>query len=98
MGQSFLDQYSLLHFAAGVIAYFWGMSFSLWLLINILYEIIENRPESVAILHKYGHFWPGGKKSSDSVLNSAGDIISGMAGWSFAYLIDNMGKKYNWYS
>ena len=82
MGQSFLDQYSLLHFAAGVIAY----------------EIIENRPESVAILHKYGHFWPGGKKSSDSVLNSAGDIISGMAGWSFAYLIDNMGKKYNWYS
>ena len=36
------DQFTLLHVAMGVVAYFWGMPFWLALGIHIVFEIVEN--------------------------------------------------------
>ena len=36
-----LDQYTYLHFAVGIIVYFWGLSFTSWFIIHSLYEYIE---------------------------------------------------------
>ena len=40
MGLRAFDQYSILHFAAGVIAYFWSLSFVMTIIIHILFEYI----------------------------------------------------------
>ena len=42
MGFALYDQYSLLHFSMGVIAFFWGMSMETFIIINIIFEILEN--------------------------------------------------------
>ena len=34
----FIDQYSYLHFASGIIAYFWGVKLKLWIILHVLYE------------------------------------------------------------
>ena len=35
MGNKFLDQYTYLHFATGIVAYFFGISKKNWIIINI---------------------------------------------------------------
>jgi Na+/phosphate symporter len=88
MGKMLIDQYSLLHFATGVIAYFFGISSSYWLILNILFEFIENSAIGVKIIDQYIKVWPGGKKSSDYILNSTSDIIFCMLGWYIAFILD----------
>jgi len=90
MGKYFIDKYSLLHFASGVIAYHFGLNITVWLLLNIIFEMLENT--SVGIQFIQNHLltiWPGGKKYSDSIINILGDIVSGIIGWYVCYLIDN---------
>ena len=41
MESRLLDQYTYLHFAVGIIVYFWGLSFTSWFIIHSLYEYIE---------------------------------------------------------
>ena len=53
MGLRIFDQYSLLHFAVGVLAYFWSFSFFAIILIHILFEFIENTPVGMNFINAY---------------------------------------------
>lgn len=85
MGIKFTDQFSLLHFASGIIAYFWKFSFTQWFIFHLLYEIITNTKFGIYIINNYTQ-WPGGKLDFDNILNSTGDQFWGMLGWVFAHL------------
>jgi hypothetical protein len=86
MGIYFTDKYSLLHFASGIIAYYWGISFILWFIIHLLYEYVENTNLGMKIINKI-KMWPGGKEKSDTILNSIGDQFYGLLGWIFTFFI-----------
>ncbi len=81
MGFALYDQYSLLHFSMGVIAFFWGMSMETWIIINIIYEMLENTQLGYKLIRDRIKQWPGGKPSPDSKLNSVMDIIFGIIGY-----------------
>ena len=99
MGTNLIDQYSLLHFATGIIAYFWGLNFYQWFYIHLLFELIENTNIGMYIINKYfKDIWPGGKPKSDSFINSIGDTIFSILGWFLAYYIDYIGAKYKLYN
>jgi hypothetical protein len=93
----FLDQYSYLHFSTGIIAYFWGVDFYIWVIIHILYELLENLYSSIHIINKYITLWPGGKTCPDPILNRIGDVLSSAIGWLSAYYLDSIGSHYGWY-
>lgn len=88
MGIKFADQYSLLHFASGITAYYWKFSITHMIILHILFEIIENTPHGVYFIDHYLHgVWPGGKKAPDTVINSIGDTVFAIFGWIFAKII-----------
>lgn len=86
MGVKFTDQFSLLHFASGIIAFFWKISFMNWFLLHLIYEIFTNTKYGIYFINHYT-FWPGGKLNYDSPKNIFGDQVWGLIGWLFAYLI-----------
>ena len=86
MGFKFTDRYSLLHFASGIIAYYWGISFATWFVIHLLYEYLENTKQGMKIINKI-KLWPGGKEKADTILNSIGDQFYGLLGWLFTFFI-----------
>lgn len=88
MGHSVFDQYSILHFATGIIAYFWGISLYLTTAIHILFELFENTTSGKKIINRYITIWPGGKTHSDSLVNSISDTIFTIIGWLFSYYLD----------
>lgn len=89
MGQRTFDQFSLLHFASGIIAYFWGLPLLWWLIIHVVFEYIENTKIGMNFINKYIPLWPGGKQNPDSFMNSMiGDNISAVAGWLLAAWVD----------
>lgn len=98
MGTYIFDQFSLLHFSSGVIAYFFGVPISLWVLIHSLFEFSENTELGVHTINTYLKFWPGGKPTSDSIENIIGDTISALVGWIIAYQLDIYGTKKKWYN
>tara|TARA_B100000073_G_scaffold133129_3_gene109104 strand:- start:606 stop:911 length:306 start_codon:yes stop_codon:yes gene_type:complete len=91
------DQYSILHFATGIVAYFWGIGPILWVILHTIFEILENTKYSVYFINKYVSFWPGGKTKQDSIANMIGDTITAIIGWYLAYYIDFIGVKRGWY-
>ena len=97
MGQYLFDQYTYLHFSVGVIAYFFGINFIPWIIIHIIFEIIENTNIGMKFINNYFTFWPGGKPKADSFINIIGDNIGGILGWVSAYYLDILGDKYNLY-
>ena len=97
MGELLLDQFTLLHFSVGVLFYFWGVSFPLWILIHTLFEYIENTSYGIHIIQQYIKWWPGGKHKPDSLLNICGDTLGAILGWICSYLLDKIGTKYEWY-
>lgn len=96
MGTQAFDQYSVLHFASGVIAYFFHVPLWAWFVINIIFEIFENSMFGMGIIQQIS-VWPGGKPKADVPINSVCDIICCMLGWAFAYFVDYLGHKYKWY-
>jgi len=90
MGKNFTDQYSLLHFASGVVAYFWGVDAKLLFIGHVVFEIIENSHLGMRVINDYITLWPGGKPAPDSLLNSTGDIVYAMIGWYMANILDNL--------
>ena len=94
MGIHFTDKYSLLHFASGIIAYYWGMSFILWFIIHLLFEYAENTKLGMKIINKI-KIWPGGKEKSDTILNRIGDQFYGLLGWIFTFFILKIFTFYN---
>lgn len=97
MGLKLLDQYTYLHFASGIIAYFWNVSLLQWIILHTIFEYLENTKFGMNTINKYVKFWPGGKPCPDSLINNVGDTIGTILGWTTAYYLDNMGKKYGWY-
>ena len=97
MGKFLLDQYTYLHFATGIVVYFWGIKLQHWILIHVLFEIIENTPSGINFINKNLTFWPGGKPKPDSYVNMIGDNIGAILGWISAYYLDIMGQKFGWY-
>ena len=98
MGKFLFDQYSLLHAASGVLAYFWGFSLKTWIVLNIVFEIAENTNSGMYIINNYIYrFSPMNKEKPDSPMNMIGDVISGIIGWLSAYYLDILGKRYGWY-
>jgi hypothetical protein len=89
MGLKFIDKFSLLHFAVGIVAYFIGIKFWLWILLNIIFEIVENTQVAIKFINDFLAFWPGGKKDPDTIINSIGDIFFGGCGWILGYLVYN---------
>lgn len=88
MGKDFVDAYSLLHFAVGIVAYFLGFKWYTFMLLHIIFEIVENTSAGVRFIDNYlSWFWPGGKEKPDTSINSIGDTFFAMLGWLIAYLI-----------
>ena len=84
MGFAYYDQYSLLHFASGVLAFFWGVSLEVWIVLNIIFEFIENSQNGYKFIKFKIKQWPGSKPYCDSKLNSVTDIIFGIIGYLIA--------------
>ena len=100
MENRLLDQYTYLHFAVGIIVYFWGLSFTSWFIIHSLYEYIEITQLGTYIINKYFSFiWPGGGKHKAETFfyNGFGDTTGAIIGWLSAYYLDKIGNKYQWY-
>ena len=98
MGQQFLDQYSILHFSSGAIAYFWGIDFFKWLLIHASFEVVENTEGGMKFINENLTWWPGGKPKADKMLNILGDNAAALLGWWVASKLDKTGKEKKWYS
>lgn len=96
MGQQFVDQYTLLHAATGIIVYFWGFPFLVAILLHSLFEYVENTKEGMYMINLIP-FWPGGKEKADSFINSFGDTLFFGIGWLVSYGADYYGSKKGWY-
>lgn len=97
MGNQMFDQYTYLHVATGIMAYFWGISLIMWIVLHTLFEWIENTDIGIYAINHYMIFWPGGKPYADSKLNSVGDTIGALLGWLSAYGLDKYGEYRGWY-
>jgi hypothetical protein len=86
MGKRFLDQYSLLHWASGVVAYHWGVPPLHWFLAHAAFELVENTAAGMRFINNLV-FWPGGKPRADSPRNIFGDNLSAMFGWFCAHFL-----------
>jgi hypothetical protein len=54
MGKTFVDTYSLLHFATGIVAYYFGIPLIWWIILHAVFEILENSPEGVYFINSLG--------------------------------------------
>lgn len=98
MGFQFFDQYTYLHFAVGIIVYFWNISLLNWVIFHTVFEILENTQIGLNIINQYIVFWPGGKQKSDNIINNIGDTVGAVLGWLSAYYLDKLGNNYKWYN
>ena len=97
MGKLLFDQYTLLHFAVGVIAYFWNVGFWMFMIIHTLFEIVENTKFGMSVINNYIRIWPGGKPQANNILNRVGDTFGGGMGWICAWFLDSWGKSRGWH-
>ena len=90
MGVAFMDAYSLLHFAVGVVARHWAIGFTTFFIIHTLFEWVENTEPGMDFINTYIKAWPGGKPAADSLINNFGDTVCSALGWLLAdYLLAN---------
>lgn len=94
----FFDQYSVLHFATGVTAYFWGVNPWVWGVGHLAWEGFENSGAGMQLVNRFWH-WPGrkGPMKQDTLANTIGDNISAQAGYWYAKWLDDYGKEHDWY-
>lgn len=83
MGKAWLDEYTPLHVAAGVIAYYWGVSLLNLTLLHIIFELVENSEKGMQMIRSFP-LWPGGKTHADSWKNQVSDILASVIGWMFS--------------
>jgi hypothetical protein len=93
MGKNLTDQFSLLHFATGVVAYFFGIGIVPWIILHTIFEILENTKEGMFFINYYFPFWPGGKTEADTLVNSIGDSIYAIIGYIIAKKLDEYYKN-----
>jgi hypothetical protein len=92
MGVFFTDTYSLLHFATGIILYYFGFSFLLMTIIHIIFEVVENSNYGMMIIRNI-KIWPGGKETADTLINNLGDQFYASLGWLLSYYINKFYKN-----
>lgn len=97
MGQQLFDQYTYLHFCVGVVVYFWGVKLSHWIVLHVMFELVENSTSGMHFINNYLPFWPGKKPAADRPINILGDNIGAIAGWLSAYGLDYLGQQQGWY-
>ena len=97
MGQKLFDQFTYLHFAAGILMYFWNIGFIAGLILHTAFEVAENSQAGMRVINEYFTLWPGGKPEADSSQNSVGDTIGWALGWYSAKLLDQHGAAAGWY-
>ena len=97
MGNLFLDQYSILHYATGVIAYFWGVPVGYFFVGHVAFEVAENTESGMSFINNNLTWWPGGKPKADTITNVLGDNVAALFGFYCAYKLDQMGKRNKWY-
>ena len=97
MGYRYFDQYTYLHFAVGIVAYFWNISLLNWVILHTIFEFLENTQIGLKIINQYIFFWPGGKPKSDTIINCVGDTFGTVLGWLSAYCLDRLGNNNKWY-
>lgn len=93
MGKEYIDQFTILHLATGIVAYFWGFTFWGFFAVHSIFEYIENTGVIMKIINKYIKIWPGGKSHRDTFTNSVMDTVAAMLGWIIASTLDNMVEK-----
>lgn len=96
-GTTFLDQYSLLHFAVGILFYFWNISLVVSTVTHGAVQLLSNSKAGTNFVNNYMPQWPGGKPRADNYLNMAGDSASFTMGWLLASAIDVFGSEQGWY-
>lgn len=97
MGKYMIDQFSLLHFAAGIIAYFWGFSALHTFLLHVVFEWAENTKIGIQFINNYFTFWPGGKPYADTLVNQVSDTIMTMIGWYISLIADSLSEEKHLY-
>lgn len=97
MGAYLFDQYTYLHFATGIIAYYWGVNFIRWFIFHSIFEWLENTNLGIKLINNLFTFWPGGKPGPDNFINIIGDSIGSLIGWLTACWLDKYGSKHRWY-
>lgn len=96
MGIYWIDQFSLLHMAVGIIFYFWNVSWQMTLFLHIVYEWIENTEEGMLIINRLW-VWPGGKPYADTMTNRISDTLFCLIGWWIASLADQFSEQHHLY-
>ena len=84
-----IDRYSLLHFATGILAQYWGLTFSVFVLGHVAFELFENTKTGMMLIRLFP-FWPGGKVRADSWLNIRGDNLFAAAGFLLASYVNDV--------
>lgn len=97
MGLRAIDQFSLLHFAAGILAYFWGLPAIWTLILHIVFEWVENTKVGMKFINEYFPIWPGGKPYADSLLNQFTDTVFTMIGWYVSQYADFLSSERHLY-
>ena len=91
MGLRLIDKYSLLHFAVGIVAYFWSISLFMTIMLHILFECIENTPIGMKLINTYFiGWWPGGKIHPDNLTNMMSDVVFTVFGWLLAWKLNEL--------
>lgn len=96
MGLLLFDQYTYLHFASGIVAFFWGISLSNWMILHMIFELAENTKTGLYFINRFT-FWPGGKPYKDSLMNILGDNIGTLLGWLSALAVEKIANKHKLY-
>jgi len=80
MGTNIFDRYSLLHFFVGFIFRTLHIPLHYIVILNIIFEYIENTSYGIDYIDTL-KWWPGGKGSKDSLINSISDVLFVALGW-----------------
>lgn len=81
MGRALVDEYTLLHVASGIMAFYWGVPLRYWMTGHTAFELLENTEAGMHVINKWT-MWPGGKDFADTPLNSlVGDTAGALLGW-----------------
>lgn len=90
MGTELMDRFSYLHFAVGVIFYYWKIGLFPSVILHTVFEVVENTEFGMNIINKYITLWPGGKPHADTFINNVGDTIFFILGWLSAHYINSL--------
>ena len=89
MGFALLDEYSLLHFASGIVLYYWNFSLTQTILGHSAFELFENSDGGMRFINDYFYYNQTKllKTEPDNITNMFGDTMSCIAGYMVAQMV-----------